>query len=86
MDYSQKEMADILDIDVKKLRSMENGSALPDSEIIWKVSEEIGVPFSIILNDVNGLGGEISYLVELIENDTRRKMFDRIKAYHDILR
>lgn len=86
MDYSQKEMADILDIDVKKLRNIENGSVLPDSEIIWRVSEEVGVPFSIILNDVNGLGGEISYLVELIEGDSARKMFERVKAYHDILR
>lgn len=85
MDYSQKKMADILDMDVKKLRNIENGNVLPDSEIIWKVSEELGVPFSIILSDVNGLGGEISYLVELIENDTRRKMFERMKAYHDIL-
>lgn len=85
MDYSQKKMADILDMDVKKLRNIESGSALPDSEIIWKVSEKVGLPFSIILNDVNGLGGEVSYLVELIENDTRRKMFERIKAYHDIL-
>lgn len=86
MDYSQKKMADILEIDVKKLRNMENGSALPDSEIIWKVSEKLGMPFSIILNDVNGLGGEICYLVELLEGDTRRKMFDRVRSYHEILR
>lgn len=86
MDYSQKEMADILKIDVKKLRNIENGSVLPDSEIIWRVSEEVGVPFSMMLNDVNGLGGEISYLVELIEGGSARKMFERLKAYHDILR
>ncbi len=86
MDCSQKEMADLLDIDVKKLRNMENGSAFPDSEILWKVSEEVGVPFSIILNDANGLGGEVSFLVEMIENDKRRKMFERVKAYHEILR
>lgn len=86
LDYSQKKMADILDIDVKKLRNIESGSVLPDSEIIWRVSEKMGVPFSIILNDVNGLGGEISYLVELIEDDSRRKMFERVKSYHEILR
>lgn len=86
MGYSQKEMADILDVDVKKLRNIENGSALPDSEIIWKVSEEMGVPFSIILNDANGLGGEVSYLVELIESGPGREMFGRMRAYHDILR
>ena len=86
MDCSQKEMAEILDIDVKKLRSIENGCAFPDSEILWKVSEKIGVPFSLVINDINGLGGEVSYLVELIESSTRDKMFDRLKAYHDILR
>ena len=71
---------------MKKLRSIENGCAFPDSEILWKVSEKIGVPFSLVLNDINGLGGEVSYLVELIESSTRDKMFDRLKAYHDILR
>lgn len=84
MDCSQKKMADLLEIDIKKLRNMENGSVLPDSEIIWKMSVKAGVPFSLIVNDLNGLGEEVSYLLELLGDNERRKIFDHFKTYHEI--
>ncbi len=86
LDCSQQEMAERLDVDVKKLRNLENGNVYPDSELIWKVSEELGVPFSIILNDKNGLRGEVSYFAEMIAGGGRDKMMERLKAFYGLIR
>lgn len=85
-DCNQKKMAEILDVDVKKVRNLEYGKKYPDSELIWKVSEELGVPFSIILNDKNGLRGEVSYFAEMIAGGGRDKMMERLKAFYGLIR
>ena len=84
--FSQKEMADKLEVDVKKLRDMENGNVFPDSEIMWKMWKETGVPFSVILDDADSLRGEVSEMAALIEDGERRRMLAYLKAFSDVLR
>ena len=62
-------MAEKLGVDRKKLRDLEKGKLLPDSELIWKMSYQLYVPFSLILKDSNGLISEICYLLEQLEAD-----------------
>ena len=49
--YSQKKMSELLGMDVKKLRDMEKGVTLPDSEMILKMYHILQVPFFVILKE-----------------------------------
>ena len=82
LNYNQKKMADLLKVDVKKLRSMESGKILPDSEIIWQLSEVFYIPYALLLKDRKGLVCEISYLLQLIEESKRKDVLESIKSIH----
>lgn len=79
-------MAEILDVDVKKVRNLEYGKKYPDSELIWKASEELGLPFALILDDEDGLRAEVAHFAELIGVDARGKMLERLKIIYDMIR
>ena len=85
-DCNQKKMAEILDVDVKKVRNLEYGKKYPDSELIWKASEELGLPFALILDDEDGLRAEVAHFAELIGVDARGKMLERLKIIYDMIR
>ena len=82
LNYNQMKMADLLEVDVKKLRSMESGKVLPDSEIIWQLSEVFYIPYALLLKDKKGLACEISYLLQLIDESKRKDILDSIKSIH----
>ena len=82
LNYNQMKMADLLEVDVKKLRSMESGKVLPDSEIIWRLSESFYIPYALLLKDKKGLACEISCLLKLIEESKRKDVLDSIKSIH----
>ena len=86
MDYSQNKMADLLKVDVKKLRDLENGKVLPDSEMMWSLYKTFGISFATLLEDAKGLGCEIGYLLELIDDERRYAVFENIKTLHSILK
>lgn len=72
--YTQKKMADILGVDIKKLRELEKGRLLPDSELIWKMYDLFHVSPAFILKDVKGLLNELNYVLGLMEDDDREIM------------
>lgn len=82
-DYTQYEMAELLEVDVKKLRDMENGKTLPDSEILWRIYHLFQIPPALIIKDKKGLMSEICCLMELIESNQRDNIFQFLKACHD---
>lgn len=82
LNCNQIKMADLLEVDVKKLRSMESGKVLPDSEIIWRLSEIFYIPYALLLKDKKGLVCEISYLLKLIDESKRKDILDSIKSIH----
>lgn len=83
LNYNQMKMANLLGVDVKKLRSMESGKILPDSEIIWCLSERFFIPYALVLHDKKGLACEISYLLKLIEKRKRKDILNSINSIHD---
>lgn len=85
-DCNQKEMAEILDVDIKKVRNLEYGKKYPDSELIWKASEVLGLPFALILDDENGLRAEVAHFAERIEVCAKVKMAERMKIFYDAIR
>lgn len=80
----QKKMADILGVDVKKLRDLENGRNLPDSELLCRLYELFQIPPAAILKDKKCLVNEISILIDMMDIRSRELIFDLIKKIHDV--
>ncbi len=72
--YQQQKMAEELGIDVKKLREMENGRCLPDSEILFRVYELFQIPPSFFLKDCKGIAHFISSVVDMIHVEDRHRV------------
>lgn len=68
--HSQKEMAEILGMDVKKLRELENGRSQPDSELLCRLYEMFGVLPAVVLQDKKSLISEICCLLETVDADS----------------
>lgn len=68
--HSQKEMAEKLGMDVKKLRELENGRCQPDSELLCRLYELFGVLPAMVLQDRRGLISEICCLMESFGPDS----------------
>lgn len=64
---SQKSMAEILGVDIKKYRELEKDRCLPDSEIIWKVYNFFNISPAMVLKDKKSVISELSTLIEAVE-------------------
>ena len=82
-DYTQYEMANLLNIDVKKLRDMENTKILPDSELLWRIYSLFQIPPAVLLKDDKGLASEIFCLLEILNDNQRDDILQLLKACHD---
>ncbi len=83
---TQYEMAEILDMDVKRLRHFETGKILPDSETIWKLYELYQIPPTVILKDNEGLIAEICYVLDQLEEPIRSKVIAYLENGKMLLR
>ncbi len=82
INYQQK-MADILGVDVKKLRDLENGWNLPDSELLSRLYELFRISPAAVLKDKKCLENEISVLLDKMDVRNRKLIFDIMKAIYD---
>ena len=64
MGYNQHSMAEKLGVDVKKLRDLENGRNLPDSELLSRLYSCYGICPAVVLKDRNCLASEIGCLLD----------------------
>ena len=64
----QIQMAKVLEVDVKKLRDLEKGKCLPDSELLWIMYERFHIPPAVILKSEKGVICEISNLIEQLDS------------------
>lgn len=82
LNYNQKKMAELMKVDVKKLRGMESGKILPDSEIMCQMLDVFSVPYALLMNDKNGLICEINCLLALIQESKRKDILEGMKLIH----
>lgn len=82
LNYNQKKMAELMKVDVKKLRGMESGKILPDSEIMCQIMDVFSIPYALILNDKKGLICEINSLLGLMEESKRKDVLEGMKFIH----
>lgn len=79
----QKKMAEMLGVDVKKLRDLENGRNLPDSELLSRLYELFHIPPAAILKDKKGIANEISILLDMMDIENRDLIFEIIRIIHE---
>lgn len=77
--YTQIKMADMIGVDVKKLRDLENGKKLPDSEIISKMYEIFKILPVVMIETKNCMLDTILYILDEIKKEDREKIVDIIK-------
>lgn len=82
-DYTQFKMAEILEVDIKKLRDLENGNRLPDSELLFRIYLVFHIPPAVLLKDQNGIASEICCFIEMMNEKQRSDVFHYLKACHD---
>ena len=81
--FQQKKMANLLGIDVKKLRDLENGRSLPDSELLSQLYELFQVPPAALLKDKKCMANEICVLLDLLDEENEMWVIDIIKKVHE---
>lgn len=82
MGWQQKKMADKLGVDIKKLRDLENGRKLPDSEILSRLYELFRVSPAIVLEDRKGLESEITVLLEKMSMEEEQEVIEIFILLH----
>ncbi len=77
--YLQPQMAELLEVDIKKLRDLEKGKCLPDSELLWFMYDRFHIPPAVILKEEKGLIGEMSCIMEWLESVGEETSIELIK-------
>lgn len=83
--YTQNKMSAILGMDIKKLRELEKGRLLPDSEVIWKMYDYFHVSPAFILKDVNALRNELDYVLGLLDENDRTVVLQILETWTELL-
>ena len=84
LEYNQCEMAAKLGVDVKKLRMLENGGCMPDSELICKLYQMFDVSPAVVLKDKRGLINEIGLLLESMDEEIGKDVFQFVRSIQQI--
>lgn len=82
---TQQNMADRMGVNVKTYRALEQGTRLPDSELVWKLYDECGVPPELVLKDARGVICEIEFLMQRLgrrPNSVIYKYFCLLRKYY----
>ncbi len=82
VNIEQKKMANVLGVDVKKLRDLEKGRNLPDSELISRLYEIFYIPPATLLKDKRCMANEIAVLLDMMDKENEKLIFDIIQKIH----
>lgn len=84
MGWPQKKMAEELGVDIKKLRDLENGRKLPDSELLSRLYELFQVSPAIVLENKKELESEIAVSLEKMGMKVEREIFEIFTVLHNL--
>ena len=83
--HTQKKMAAILGMNIKKLRDLEKGRRLPDSEVIWEMYACFHVSPAFILKDADALRDELDYVLGLLDRNDREIILQILETWTKLL-
>lgn len=84
LNWSQLKLARMIGVDVKKLRDLENGKKLPDSEIVSRLYELFQIPPAAVFREKKCVGSAISVFLEQLETKDREQLFESIRILHNM--
>ena len=77
-------MAEKLGVDVKKLRDLENGRNLPDSELLSRLYTSFGICPAVVLKDRNCLASEIGCLLDGYNFDAADSVIQILRSLQEL--
>lgn len=81
---SQQKMSEIIEVDIKKLRELENGRRMPDSEILWRIYHLYSIPIALMVKSKSEMVNAISYLLGEVDEDARYRLLDYLEEVHSL--
>ncbi|MBD5536373.1 MAG: helix-turn-helix transcriptional regulator [Lachnospiraceae bacterium] len=85
LNYSQQTMAEKLGVDIKKVRTMENGESLPDSEILWKLYYFFRIPPAVFTGSQRGMLNAFSCLLDILTKEDRKHALEVLQSCHGVI-
>lgn len=81
--YNQNEMCKVINVDIKKLRDLENGRVLPDSEIIWDMYCRYNIPPALLVKSKVELASTIADLLSTVEPEFEMFLVSYLEQLHE---
>lgn len=85
LNYSQQTMAEKLGVDIKKVRAMENGESLPDSEILWRLYQLFRIPPAVFVKNQRGMVSAFSCLLDILTREDREHALEVLQSCHGVI-
>lgn len=82
LNYNQQTMAEKLGVDIKKVRAMENGESLPDSEILWNLYQLFRIPPAVFTKNQRGMTSVVSCLMDILPVKEREHAMEVLQSCH----
>ena len=82
---SHQKMAEIWGVDIKKIRSMENGESLPDSEILWNLYRFFHIPPAVFIKNERGMVHAIGCTLDLLKEENREHAMAVVESFRDVI-
>ncbi|MBD5499171.1 MAG: helix-turn-helix domain-containing protein [Lachnospiraceae bacterium] len=85
VECSQQKMAEKLGVDIKKIRSMENGESLPDSEILWNLYQFFRIPPAIFIKSERGMVCAIGCILSMLGEENREHAMTVVESFRSVI-
>ena len=85
LNYNQQTMAEKLGVDIKKVRAMENGESLPDSEILWNLYQLFRIPPAVFTKNQRGMASAVSCLMDILPKKEKEHALEVLQSCHGVV-
>ncbi|MBD5498995.1 MAG: helix-turn-helix domain-containing protein [Lachnospiraceae bacterium] len=85
VECSQQKMAEKLGVDIKKIRSMENGESLPDSEILWNLYQFFRIPPAVFIKSERGMVCAIGCILSMLGEENREHAMTVVESFRNVI-
>lgn len=85
VECSQQKMAEKLGVDIKKVRSMENGESLPDSEILWNLYQFFRIPPAVFIKSERGMVCAIGCILSMLGEENREHAMTVVESFRSVI-
>lgn len=85
VECSQQKMAEKLGVDIKKIRSMENGESLPDSEILWNLYQFFRIPPAVFIKSERGMVCAIGCIMSMLGEENREHAMTVVESFRSVI-